>query len=242
MSNWDELASWWRDEVRSDFSYPETIFPMLDRLMVGTSGLTLDLGCGEGSGMRRVEASGRSHCVIGCDLSLDLVREARRTGPVVRCRLPSLDWIRADSIDVAYSVYVLDLIEDAGRFFAAIERIVVPGGSLVVIINHPAFTAPGSAPLLDDDGEVLWRWGRYFDAVPSPTVAGDRPIHLQHRPVSALLTAAAAAGWNLEVLEEHPLGAGFIERDPGYRGQELIPRFLGVRWSSASRSVVPVPK
>jgi hypothetical protein len=55
-------------------------------------------------------------------------------------------------------------------------------------------------------------------------------VVFHHRSIAKLLTVAAAAGWALQVVEERPLGAAAIERDPGYVGQEGIPRFFGARW------------
>jgi hypothetical protein len=127
-------------------------------------------------------------------------------------------------------VFVFDLIENIDAFFAEVGRVVSPDGSLVVIINHPAFTAPGSGPFMDSDLDVFWRWGDYFGRGSSLVPAGSGAVAMYHRSTAEILTSAAQAGWQLEVLIEAPLGAAAIERDPSYAGQEAIPRFLGVRW------------
>jgi len=41
---------------------------------------------------------------------------------------------------------------------------------------------------------------------------------------------AASHGWILEAMYERPLSAAAIESEPGYLGQDGIPRLLGVRW------------
>ncbi len=237
MTDWDDLAGWYASEVETDLSYHDTVLPMFDRLMeegpIDPPAIVVDLGCGEGAALRRMRKThkGRGPLrLVGCDVSMVLLEAAKAAAPVVRCFLPDLSWLRSGSVDAAFSIYVLDLIAATDVFFAESARVVRPGGSLTVILNHPLFTAPDSAPLLDDDGEILWRFGTYFSPGPSPTQAGDTPIMLQHRPVSALLSAAAAAGWSLRAMEEHPLSVGFIAAEPGYRGQERIPRFLGARW------------
>lgn len=226
--DWDRVARWWEAEVVADPSYREDVLPMLQRLVGDAEGTILDLGCGEGQGTRTLAAAGRR--LIGCDLSAVLLRSARRSVPVVRCRLPDLSWVRPASVDHAYSVYVLDLLVDHEAFFAETAAVVRPGGTLAVIVNHPAFTAPESGPFLDDDGEVMWRWGRYLLPGHSLTLAGSASITMYHRPLASLLSAAASAGWSLEVVEERGLSPAAIEREPGYRGQEDIPRFLGARW------------
>ena len=161
---------------------------------------------------------------------MQLLTDAASSAPVVCAQLPALAWLQDGSVDNALSVFVLDLIADAGVFFTETIRVVRAGGSLIVVINHPGFTAPGSGPLLDVDGEVLWRWGSYLEDGSSVQPAGDRTVVFHHRSIAKLLTVAAAAGWALQVVEERPLGAAAIERDPGYVGQEGIPRFFGARW------------
>ena len=115
------------------------------------------------SGAARGRACGPSTVsVIGVDLSLELLRHAGATGPVVQARLPDLSWVRSSAVDRVVSVGLLDLIADHERFFVETARVVRHGGHLVVVINHPVVTAPDSAPLVDPDGEILWRWGTYL--------------------------------------------------------------------------------
>ncbi|MFB3049430.1 MAG: class I SAM-dependent methyltransferase [Acidimicrobiia bacterium] len=228
VDNWDELAPWWRREAATDLVYREDIEPMLERLTPEDPGTVVELGCGEGQWLRWLSTKGVQP--FGCDGSLQLLTDAASAAPVVCAQLPALSWLQNGSVDNALSVFVLDLIADAGEFFTETIRVVRAGGSLIVIINHPGFTAPGSGPLLDVDGEVLWRWGSYLEDGSSVQPAGDRTVVFHHRSIAKLLTVAAAAGWALQVVEERPLGAAAIERDPGYVGQEGIPRFFGARW------------
>ncbi|MCH8128426.1 MAG: class I SAM-dependent methyltransferase [Acidobacteria bacterium] len=228
VDNWDELAPWWRREATTDLVYREDIEPMLERLTPKDPGTVVELGCGEGQWLRWLSTRGVQ--TIGCDWSLQLLTDAASSAPVVCAELPGLSWLQAGSVDSALSVFVLDLIADAGEFFTETIRVVRAGGSLIVVINHPGFTAPGSGPLVDVDGEVLWRWGSYLEDGSSLQPAGDRSVVFHHRSIAKLLTAAATAGWALQAVEERPLGAAAIERDPGYIGQEGIPRFFGARW------------
>ncbi len=228
VDNWDELAPWWRREAATDLVYREDIEPMLERLTPEDPGTVVELGCGEGQWLRWLSTKGVQ--IFGCDGSLQLLTDAVSAAPVVCAQLPALSWLQNGSVDNALSVFVLDLIADAGEFFTETIRVVRAGGSLIVIINHPGFTAPGSGPLLDVDGEVLWRWGSYLEDGSSVQPAGDRTVVFHHRSIAKLLTVAAAAGWALQVVQERPLGAAAIERDPGYVGQEGIPRFFGARW------------
>ncbi|MFV1971524.1 MAG: methyltransferase domain-containing protein [Acidimicrobiia bacterium] len=225
-SNWDDLTDWWFREVENDQAYASDVHPILLELLPDDLGVAMDLGCGEGQGMRT-----GGDGVFGCDLSLGLLRRSEANGRVVQTRLPNLRWLGDSVLETAYSVYLLDLIEDHDGFFAETARAVTSGGSLVIVINHPVYTAPGSAPLMDADEEVLWRWGTYFTEGSSTEPAGEGSVEFFHRPMSELLSSAASHGWVLDRLMERGLSAETIARIPFYEGQEHIPRLLGVRWS-----------
>jgi SAM-dependent methyltransferase len=228
LVDWDSIAEWWRAEVSGDPVYREDIAPMLSRLMEDSAEPLLELGCGDGQWLRWLGCDARS--IIGCDRSEALLTDAAATHPVVLCELPWLTWLRGQSVGTAFSVFVFDLIENIDAFFAEVGRVVAPDGSLVVIINHPAFTAPGSGPFMDSDHDVFWRWGDYFGRGSSLVPAGSAVVAMYHRSMAEILTSAARAGWQLEVLIEAPLGSAAIEREPTYAGQQAIPRFLGIRW------------
>lgn len=230
--NWDDIAGWWVDLVRDDPTQSTDTFALLAELVGDSAGLTLDLGCGEGQGMRLLGGP-----VIGTDLSFDLLARAASAGPVVRARLPDLSWIRPGSIDRAVAVGIFDVLEDHVGLFSNVARVVRRGGHLVTVMNHAVATSPGSEPLLDPDGEALWRWGSYLAAGSSPQPAGDRNVDLVHRPIGELLTAAAETGWRLERMIERGPSSEAIERLPGFHGQAHIPSLMGLRWSRESTPV-----
>lgn len=223
--DWDDIAEWWLQSINDDPIYASDVHPLYADLVDGVNGRFLDLGCGNGQGMDHIAGP-----VVGVDLSQRLLVEARSVAPVIRGELPSLAYVRDSSFDHAGAVYLVELIADEHSFFSEVARVVRPGGTLSIVINHPVYTAPGSAPIADTDGEVLWRWGRYHDKGSSVEVVGDRTVRFHHRPTDALLTSASANGWNLERLYERPLSDEAITGKPGYLGQDQIPRLMGVRW------------
>lgn len=226
---WDEIADWWVDAVHDDPGQSVDTHDLLADLCTPTSGLALDLGCGEGQGMRVVAGA-----VIGVDLSARLLARARRVGPVVQARLPELTWVRSRSVDRVVSVGLLDLIGDHQLFFAETARVVRPTGHLVVVINHPVMTSPDSMPLVDPHGEILWRWGNYLVPGTLPHHAGglaNSPmVELHHRPLGVLLTAAAAAGWVLDAMVERGPSPTSFDHEPGDHGHDQIPTLAGFRW------------
>ena len=179
--------------------------------------------------MRSVKSAG-SH-VVGCDLSPLLLSRASRFGPVVRCSLPSLKWIKPASFDGAYVGLVLEHLRDEKSFFSSAAGAVRPGGFMALVINHPVWTAPGSSPIEDAGGEVLWRPGNYFGRGFSREPAGSDKVTFYHRTMADLVNGASAAGWNLLRMEERGISPEQIKRVPDYEGQEHIPRLLGLRWT-----------
>jgi SAM-dependent methyltransferase len=227
---WDGIASWWVDAVRDDPGQSIDTHSIVDELLAGTEqlvGATLDLGCGEGQGMRRLAGT-----IVGVDLSIALLQHARSAGPVVQARLPDLSWARSDGVDRAVSIGLLDLIPDHDSFFGETFRVVRPGGHLVVVINHPVATSPDSESLVDPDGEILWRWGTYLSAGSVPQCVGNQTVELFHRPLGVLLSAAADVGWILEAMVERGPGAGTIDGPADMHGHEEIPTIAGFRWRS----------
>jgi SAM-dependent methyltransferase len=229
--SWDEqLAAWWLGEVEADPAYRDIVVPLAVAVLAPRpGGRYLDLGCGEGQVMRAVADAGA--VPIGCDAAPMLAARAAGAGPVVVSRLPDLSWAADGAFDGAYAVLVLEHLVDLEGMLEAAARVVRPDGVLAVVANHPAYTAPGSAPVMDPtDGEILWRWGPYLDEGASDVPAGEGAVTFHHRPMGRLLTAAAAAGWCLDRLVEEGVGEAQAATDPLLAAQRHIPRLLAARW------------
>lgn len=215
--SWLNLAQWWVSEVEGDSAYQEVVSPLLLEVLRPESGQTyLDLGCGEGRVMREVAESGA--VAHGLDINLDL---ARRTGAVVVADILLIP-LRDNVYDGVYSVLTLEHVADERAFFSEAARVARLGGTLAIVINHPAWTAPGSTPISDADGEVLWRPGDYFSDGTSEIPAGDGTVTFHHRSMSDLLNGAAEAGWSLKQMIERP--------HHEFEDQAGIPRLLACRW------------
>lgn len=226
---WSSLAGWWLDELASDPAYEEEVLPLALRLLEPRPGrIYLDVGCGEGRVMRAITERGAE--ATGVDVSPELVELASRYGKVHLADVPPFDFLGSDSVDGVVLVLVLEHIRDEEDVFTEAARVTRPGGVLALVINHPIWTAPGSTPIQDTTGEILWRPGEYFSTGWSDEPAGEGTIRFHHRTISRLLNSAASAGWMLEEMVEEGVTDAQIERTPGLRGQEHIPRLLGVRW------------
>lgn len=226
--NWDMLSTWWREELRDDSAYEADVATLLADLLTPQPGdRILDVGCGEGRTMAWLN-SARVR-TIGVDISVDLLASARTFGPVVRAVLPELSWARHAVFDAAVVSLVLEHLDDEVTLFDELGRVVRPGGRLALVINHPIFTAPDSAPIQEDD-EVLWRPGRYFERGYTDEKAGEGTIRFYHRTMAELVNSASAGGWDLERMIELGATQTQIERSPALAQQRHIPRLLGVAW------------
>ena len=223
--DWDDIADWWVATTADGPADSDEMLSVLRDLLGSTEGRTLDLGCGDGQALPLLGDE-----VIGVDLSRRLLLRALDRAPVVRCRLPDLSWVREGSIDRAVAVGVLELLPDASEFFEQVHAAVRSGGTLAVVMNHPVATAAGSEPLVDEAGEVIWRWGRYLERGTLVEPAGHRTVELHHRPMGELLTTAAAAGWRLEHLIETEATTYTVATPTPFGGTQQLPSILGVRW------------
>lgn len=216
--SWQGLGRWWLDELAGDSAYEDVVTPLLMEVLTPEAGrLYGDIGCGEGRVMRSLSALGVE--VIGVDVSQELVA---RAGPgVVVAQAPPLP-IRDRSLDGVYLVLVLEHIPDHRKVLSEGSRVVRAGGKLAVVMNHPVWTAPESTPIEDDDGEILWRPGKYFSEGISEVPAGEDSLVFHHRSMASLLQTAADSGWSLERIVERP--------HHDLEGQEGIPRLLGCGW------------
>ena len=122
----------------------------------------LDLGCGTGSGGDHVRAAGRDR---------DRARQLRRAPRRARGRaeqaevkvewrkgdLADLAFLRAESIDPAFSAYAVAEVDDAARLFRQVQRVLKPNGPFVFSYEHPMALCVGP------DGAVE---RSYFDPGP----------------------------------------------------------------------------
>ena len=96
----------------------------------------LEVGVGTGIVARAVSDHGFE--VVGVDLSMPMLRKAHerlgaRVANADALRLP----IASGSVPAAYAVWVLHLVADVQTALAEIARVLVPGGTLLVIPSTP---------------------------------------------------------------------------------------------------------
>jgi hypothetical protein len=117
--------------------------------------------------------------------------------------------VRADSVDVALSVRALGDVDDLGRVFRQVHRVLKPNAPFVVSIPHPAWDLIDP----DDDPALLIR-RPYFDA---------------RHTVGDLFTGLGNSGFRVDrLLEPGPAATG--PRSEAWNdAMRYLPRTLVVR-------------
>ncbi|MEZ3163712.1 methyltransferase domain-containing protein [Halorubrum sp. RMP-47] len=120
-------------------------------LGVGAGDAVLDLGCGPGGSLPILaDAVGADGTVIGVDYSAGMVRaatERARANPpaaVIRGDAGGLP-LRDDAVDAAFASLALSAMPAIGGVLDEVERVVRPGGRLVVVDGRAPDGAAGSA-------------------------------------------------------------------------------------------------
>jgi len=130
--------------------------------------------------------------------------------------LADLAFVRADSIDVAFSAYAFDAVDDLNRVFRQVHRVLRQDCPLAFSVSHPAYS------MIDDAAEdpLLVRRS-YFQR----STDGELP----HRTISELFTGLTRSNFRVDtILEPGPANAG--PRSPEWRDTfKFVPRTLIIR-------------
>jgi SAM-dependent methyltransferase len=165
----------------------------------------LELGCGKGEAAVAFARDGAT--VIGVDGSADHIARARAAAERAEVRLElhtadlaDLAFLRADSIDLAFSDGAVGEAADLGRLFRQVHRVLRHGAPFVFTLPHPVTlgtvteeAGEGSLPL----GRT-YVTGSYFDPAADGT-----PRHM----LTTVFTGLVRTGFRVDaLLEPEPAG------------------------------------
>jgi SAM-dependent methyltransferase len=183
----------------------------------------LELGCGTGDAAVRFVQAGAT--VIGVDGSAANIAAARAAAEAAEVRLElhagdlaDLAFLRADSVDMAFSDGALAQIADLGRLFRQVHRVLRHGSHFVFSLPHPVALGTETEPA-PDGALPLGRTfisRSYFD--PSPVDVGTEgaPLLLTRHTLTEVFTGLTRSGFRVDtLLEPEP------DRDQG--GRALLP-------------------
>lgn len=103
------------------------------------AGRILDVACGTGYGMGMLSVPGRD--VVGADIELDALRTAKTIAPVVAADGAGLPFPSA-TFDAVTTFETLEHLEHRAAFLAEVERVLRPGGALILSTPNARYTRP----------------------------------------------------------------------------------------------------
>jgi SAM-dependent methyltransferase len=203
---WERHAqAWvaWAREPGHD-GFWEGTWPALRSTLPGPSGVTVDLGCGEGRVGRLLDQLG--YHVIGVDRSPSMLRAAVSASPharVVRADTGALPFADS-SVELVVACMSLHDVDDFDATINEIGRVLCPGGWLCTALVHPFATAQDDDTLHTDSFRVSRPYlqpRRYEDHLERDGL--DMTFVSVHRPLSAYTAALACNGLAVTDLTEH---------------------------------------
>jgi SAM-dependent methyltransferase len=183
----------------------------------------LELGCGTGEAAIAFAQEGAT--VIAIDGSEERISAARAAAETAEVRLElragdlaDLAFLRADSMDSAYSDGALAQIPDLGRLFRQVHRVLRHGAGFVFSLPHPFALGteiePAPEGALPLGRTFLSR--SYFDSSPIDVGTDGESLLLTRHTLSEVFTGLTRSGFRVDtLLEPEPT------RTPG--GRALLP-------------------
>jgi ubiquinone/menaquinone biosynthesis C-methylase UbiE len=239
-TSWGKSAAWYDRhlEENADTYQAEVVAPNLMRVLALKPGLrVLDVACGQGFFTRKFAETGAR--VAGTDISPELIRQASARSPQIpffAAPADRLPFAKDESVDIATIILAIQNIQNMGDVCAEMKRILVPGGRLVMVMNHPAFRIPKRSRWGWDETERAQyrRIDGYLSASEvaiemHPGTAGGETTLTYHRSLQDMFKALAKAGFAVSKLEEwisHRTSEKGPRQDAEDRARKEIPLFL----------------
>ncbi|MDB5238608.1 MAG: hypothetical protein JWM46_878 [Candidatus Kaiserbacteria bacterium] len=159
-TSWGKVSQWYDTYLAGDDSYQmQVILPNLVRVLgLKKEERVLDLACGQGFFTREFAKTGAA--VQGTDIAPELIKEAKKHGGDIRYDIASaedLSFARDASFDTVVCVLALQNMENLGKVCKEVERVLVPGGRFVLVLNHPAFRVLKRSKWGWDEGGIQFR-------------------------------------------------------------------------------------
>lgn len=184
--------------------YGPDIADETDLRLLGDLGAKRVLQLGSGDGHTTVALHRLGARVILVEPSATRLESARRLFDRHEVRiethhgdLADLAGVRADSIDLAVSVYALAGVDDLPRVFRQVHRVLRPELPLVFSLPHPAFA------MIDPTADEPLRVRRsYWDESPRPWLAGGHEGTDHSHTIAQLFTGLSRSNFRVDTLLE----------------------------------------
>ena len=191
----------------------------------------LELGCG--TGLSSVALAKQGARTIALDFSAEQLaavrRRADREGVRVETHegdLAELAFVRADSVDLVFSAYALQLVDDVNRVFRQVHRVLKQGCPLVFSVPHPAFAMIEANEVADPDQPLGVRRS-YFDRSRIDLGSDRPPFFGHHHTIGDLFTGLNRNNFRVDTVLE-----------PETRPDAIVPRNGAMRPPGCPRTLI----
>ncbi|CAM4178852.1 class I SAM-dependent methyltransferase [Paenibacillus alkaliterrae] len=191
----------------------------------------LDLGCGFGWHCRYVREQ-QARSVVGVDLSENMLERARAMTndseiEYRRLAIEDIDFA-AEEFDVAISSLALHYVERFDIICEKVHHFLVPGGTFVLSVEHPVFTALAAQDWhYGPQGEKLhWPVDDYHYEGSRQTRFLDNDVIKYHRTVATHVNALIESGFRITKLSELQPTQEMLINNSGMRDEIRRPMFL----------------
>jgi ubiquinone/menaquinone biosynthesis C-methylase UbiE len=213
-TGWGAVAGEYGESfIKNDGSYHATVLlPNLLRVVEPRKGKKiLEVGCGDGFFSAEFAHAGAE--VEGSDIASAMISEAKQKYPHVRWYVASADnlsFAKNELYDAVVIVLALQNIEHLQEALKEVARVLKPKGSLVAVLNHPAFRIPKHSSWGFDEAtdtqyrrldSYLSESAEEIDMDPGKT-SGKRKTISFHRPLQVYVKALAKNNFGIVGLEE----------------------------------------
>lgn len=188
----------------------------------------LELGCGGAQCSIAFARSGAA--AIGVDTSSAQLAHAQKlcTAMEVKVELRHADmaelaFLRADSVDVAFSAYAFQYVEDLNRVFRQVHRVLKVGSPLVFSLPHPSWS------IIAEDQPDPTIGHSYFDRQASREVWDGVEFTIHRHSFSDLYGALTRASYRVDLILEPPPVPSAPRSWLWNDAMEFVPRTLIVR-------------
>jgi len=211
-TSWGGVADWYSEYLTLEDSYQaKVILPNVVRLLEPLAGRKLiDVACGEGYFSRAFAKAGAK--VVGADIAPELIAKAKEAGGGVQYYVApaeKLQFATTAQFDIAVCVLALQNIDDIGKVFKEVHRVLKPKGTFVFVLNHPAFRVLKRSSWVYDEGhhQQYRRIDGYLSSAKitvdmHPGKRGRSKTVSYHRSIQDFSKALFNAGFTIDRIEE----------------------------------------
>ena len=145
-TSWGGVADWYDSylETNKDSYQEKVIAPNLLRILDIKKGMKIaDLACGQGFFSRKFKGVGA--VVTGIDISEELIGQAKNHSKDIEYFVSpahKLSFLKDSSFSIVTIILAIQNIKELNDVLKEVNRILVSGGRLVLVLNHPMFRIP----------------------------------------------------------------------------------------------------